>query len=208
MPGVLAALAALGSVSAIALAVPAPGISPSTTPSPAVRPATTTRAGSPGRAGTAPLVAGWTVETPRTTTAPRSRFRWPLDPPPHVLRRFAVGPQPWSPGHRGVDLGGGAGAPVLAAAAGHVSFAGPVAGVGVVVVDHGAVRTTYEPVTPTVKVGAVVGEGARIGTLTAWTAHCGVVCLHWGALRADVYVDPLLLPGLGGPPVLLPMGAW
>lgn len=136
------------------------------------------------------------------------RFTWPLRPRPVVLRRFAVGPQPWSPGHRGVDLGGGAGAPVLAAAAGHVSFAGPVAGVGVVVVDHGAVRTTYEPVTPTVKVGAVVGEGARIGTLTASTAHCAVVCLHWGALRADVYVDPLLLPGLGGPPVLLPMGAW
>jgi murein DD-endopeptidase MepM/ murein hydrolase activator NlpD len=165
----------------------------------AVAPAVSARVSAGAPAGEGPVVDG--------VVAP-VRFTWPLRPRPAVLRRFAVGPQPWSPGHRGVDLAGGAGTPVLAAAAGRISFAGPVAGVGVVVVDHGALRTTYEPVTPTVKVGAAVTAGARIGTLAASTAHCGVVCLHWGALRGDVYVDPLLLPGLAGPPVLLPLGGW
>jgi murein DD-endopeptidase MepM/ murein hydrolase activator NlpD len=58
---------------------------------------------------------------------------------------------PFGPGHRGVDLAAVAGAPVLAAGAGTVVFAGTVAGRGVVSVDHsGGLRTTYEPVLPTV----------------------------------------------------------
>jgi murein DD-endopeptidase MepM/ murein hydrolase activator NlpD len=142
----------------------------------------------------------------RTGAAPAAaRFSWPLRPPPAVLRRFAVGPQPWSPGHRGVDLAAPAGAPVLAAAGGRVTFAGSVAGVGVVVVAHGELRTTYEPVTGSVARGAAVSQGQEIGTLAPSTAHCGRTCLHWGALRGDVYVDPLTLLG-SGPPVLLPMG--
>ena len=32
------------------------------------------------------------------------RFRWPLDGPPRPVRRFDPPPQPWLPGHRGVDL--------------------------------------------------------------------------------------------------------
>ena len=126
-----------------------------------------------------------------------------------MLRRFAPGPQPWSPGHRGVDLGAGAGAAVLAAGDGRVTFVGTVAGVGVVVVDHGTLRTTYGPVTATMPSGAAVSAGQEIGRLDAATGHCGRACLHWGALRGSVYVDPLLLPGLPGapgPPVLLPLG--
>ena len=205
MPGVLAALAAVASVSAIVLAVPAPGISPLTTPSSAVRPAASTRAASPGLAGTAPLVAGMAVAAPRTTSAPRSRFRWPLDPPPHVLRRFAVGPQPWSPGHRGVDLAASAGQPVLAAGPGVVTFAGRIAGVGAVAVGHGqGLRTTYEPVDADVHLGDHVDAGDRLGTVSRWPTHCDA-CLHWGAIRGETYVDPLQLLGLV-PPVLLPIG--
>jgi murein DD-endopeptidase MepM/ murein hydrolase activator NlpD len=205
MPGVIAALAAVASVSAIALAVPAPTISPSTTPSPAVRPAATTRAASHGPFGTPPLVAPGTVETRRTTTAPRSRFRWPFDPPPHVLRRFAVGPQPWSPGHRGVDLAASAGQAVLAAGPGVVTFAGRIAGVGAVAVGHGqGLRTTYEPVDADVHLGDHVEAGDRLGTVSGWPTHCDA-CLHWGAIRGETYVDPLQLLGLV-PPVLLPIG--
>src|SRR3954451_20519098 len=205
MPGVLAALAAVASVSAIALVVPAPGISPSTTPSPAVRPAVSTRAASLAPAGTAPLVARGTVETRRTTTAPRSRFRWPVDPPPHVLPRFEVGPQPWSSGHRRVDLAASAGQPVLAAGPGVVTFAGRIAGVGAVAVAHaGGIRTTYQPVTAAVRVGEHVRAGQVLGEVGDWPEHCAGPCLHWGALRGATYLDPLVLLGLV-PPVLLPL---
>jgi murein DD-endopeptidase MepM/ murein hydrolase activator NlpD len=135
-----------------------------------------------------------------------ARFRWPLSPPPEVLRRFAVGPQPWSPGHRGVDLAAGAGQRVLSAGAGTVAFAGLVAGRGVVTVAHtGGLRTTYEPVTAGMGVGRAVAAGDELGVLATGN-HCPVTCLHWGALRGDVYVDPLTLLRPPAPPILLPLG--
>ena len=139
--------------------------------------------------------------------APGARFRWPLSPQPQVLRRFAVGPQQWSPGHRGVDLAGGPGQRVLSAGTGTVTFAGVVAGRGVVAVRHaGGLRTTYEPVTAEVGPGDAVAAGAPLGVLAIGT-HCPTTCLHWGALRGDVYVDPLTLLRPPAPPVLLPLGA-
>jgi murein DD-endopeptidase MepM/ murein hydrolase activator NlpD len=123
-----------------------------------------------------------------------------------VLRRFAVGPAPWSPGHRGVDLAAAPGEPVLAAGDGIVTFAGTVAGRGVVAVGHaGGLRTTYEPVTPDVAVDEAVPAGAPLGVV-AQGAHCPATCLHWGALRGDVYLDPLTLLRPVAPPVLLPLG--
>ena len=139
--------------------------------------------------------------------APGARFRWPLSPQPQVLRRFAVGPQPWSPGHRGVDLAGRPGQRVLSAGAGNVTFAGVVAGRGVVAVGHaGGLRTTYEPVTAEVRAGEAVAAGAPLGVLTTGS-HCRTTCLHWGALRGNLYVDPLTLLRPPAPPVLLPLGA-
>jgi murein DD-endopeptidase MepM/ murein hydrolase activator NlpD len=90
----------------------------------------------------------------------------PLAGPPVVTRAFDPPPLPWLPGHRGVDLAGDAGQPVLAAGAGVVAFAGLVAGRGVVSVEHaGGLRTTYEPVTSTVDTGDTVGLGQQLGTL-------------------------------------------
>ncbi|HEX4791569.1 MAG TPA: peptidoglycan DD-metalloendopeptidase family protein [Actinospica sp.] len=99
-----------------------------------------------------------------------------------------------------MDLAGFAGAPVVAAGAGIVLFAGRVVDQDVVVVGHGALRTSYEPVSPSVAVGARVATGQRIGTLDA--GHCAATaCLHWGLLsghaHATVYYDPLLLLGCG-----------
>jgi murein DD-endopeptidase MepM/ murein hydrolase activator NlpD len=137
--------------------------------------------------------------------APAAAFRWPLSPAPEVLRRFAVGPQPWSPGHRGVDLAAGAGQHVLSAGAGTIAFAGLVAGRGVVTVAHaGGLRTTYEPVTSGIGVGRAVAAGDELGVLAEGN-HCPVTCLHWGALRGDVYVDPLTLLRPPVPPILLPL---
>jgi murein DD-endopeptidase MepM/ murein hydrolase activator NlpD len=92
---------------------------------------------------------------------------------------------------------------VLAAAAGTVAFAGPVAGRGVVVVDHGAVRTTYEPVAAQVQVGQGVAAGTPLGVL-AGGSHCARSCLHWGLRSGDQYLNPLLLLGAGGHVRLVP----
>jgi murein DD-endopeptidase MepM/ murein hydrolase activator NlpD len=125
-----------------------------------------------------------------------------------VVRRFDPPPEPWLAGHRGVDLAGSPGAAVLAAGAGTVAFAGTVAGRGVVSVDHpNGLRTTYEPVDATVRVGEPVGHGARLGALAAGHAGCPVAaCLHWGLRRGDTYLDPLLLLGFGRVR-LLPVGS-
>ena len=130
---------------------------------------------------------------------------WPLRPVPAVVAPFDPPEVPWAAGHRGVDLAGAAGQPVRAALAGRVRFAGPLAGRGVVVVDHGGTRTTYEPVAATVAVGDEVVAGSRIGTLQLALSHCFPrACLHWGWLRGDTYLDPLRLVG-AGPVRLLPL---
>jgi murein DD-endopeptidase MepM/ murein hydrolase activator NlpD len=130
---------------------------------------------------------------------------WPLQPTPKVVRAFDPPDSRWGPGHRGVDLAGALGQTVRTALPGRVSFAAPLAGRGVVVVDHGSTRTTYEPVSAAVHVGEAVARGQPIGTLELAGSHCfPLACLHWGWRRGDVYLDPLLLVG-GGPIVLLPL---
>ncbi|MBK8076287.1 MAG: M23 family metallopeptidase [Kineosporiaceae bacterium] len=138
---------------------------------------------------------------------PGRAWSWPLTPPHPVLARFAPGPQRWSPGHRGVDLGATAGAALLAPSDGVVSFAGAVAGRGVLVISHpNGVRTTYEPVAALVGVGHPVRSGQIVGRVLATGSHCAqATCLHWGALRGQTYLDPLSLLGLRPPPVLLPL---
>jgi murein DD-endopeptidase MepM/ murein hydrolase activator NlpD len=129
---------------------------------------------------------------------------WPLVPRPEVVATFDPPSTPWGSGHRGVDLLGRPGETVRAAAAGSIVFAARLAGRGVVVVDHGSVRTTYEPVTATVHVGEAVTEGQPIGRLEAAPSHCFPrSCLHWGMLRGQAYLDPLTMVG-AGPVRLLP----
>jgi len=138
---------------------------------------------------------------------PRGPAMWPLQPQPRVMRPFEPPADPWGAGHRGVDLLGRAGQEVHAALAGTVSFAGTLAGRGVVVVDHGATRTTYEPVDPAVAAGQAVATGAVIGHLQGGMSHCSpLACLHWGLLRGEEYLDPLSLLG-HGPVRLLPLAA-
>lgn len=116
--------------------------------------------------------------------------------PGAILVRFDPPEKTWTAGHRGVDLAGTPGEVVSAAAAGRVAFASVLAGRGVVVVDHGAVRTTYEPVAATVGVGDLVGRGQEVGRLQAGHASCpGATCLHWGLKEGEDYLDPLLLLG-------------
>lgn len=150
---------------------------------------------------------------PASTHAPAGRaalvragWRWPLDPAPAVVRPFHAPPTPWSAGHRGVDLRALVGQPVLAAAAGTVTFAGSVAGRGVVVLTHaGGLRTSYEPVTALAAVGTVAAPGTRIAVVAGTAGHCAPSsCLHWGLRRGDLYLDPLAFLSVG-PPVLKPL---
>jgi murein DD-endopeptidase MepM/ murein hydrolase activator NlpD len=112
-----------------------------------------------------------------------------------VGRPFEEPPHAYGPGHRGVDLHGSAGTPVLAAGDGVVAFAGMVAGRPVVSIDHpNGLRTTYEPVDPSVGAGQAVARGSPIGVLATGHAGCAAeACLHWGLRRGDVYLDPLAL---------------
>lgn len=133
---------------------------------------------------------------------------WPLRPQPTVVHRFAPPPTPYAAGHRGVDLAAAAGQPVRTALPGTVTFAGSIAGRGVVVVDHGATRTTYEPVDASVRTGTQVGAGEPVGRVRPGPAsHCfPATCLHWGWIAGETYLDPLLLVG-AGPVRLLPLEA-
>ncbi|TDP97370.1 M23 family metallopeptidase [Labedaea rhizosphaerae] len=122
-----------------------------------------------------------------------ARFSWPLAPPHAVVRGYEPPDTPYGRGHRGVDLAAAVGTPVLAADAGVVVYAGLVAGIPVVSIDHdGGLRTTYEPVAASVTTGAQVYRGQQIGVLRAGHPGCSAAaCLHWGALLNGAYVNPL-----------------
>lgn len=134
------------------------------------------------------------VARPESTS---SRWAWPLTPHPEVVRRFDRPDQPWMPGHRGVDLAASVGQPVQAPAGGKLSWTGVIAGRSIIVVSHdGGLRSTFEPVAPTVPVGTTVTRGEGVGTVTASPGHCAPrTCLHWGVLRGETYLDPLVLVG-------------
>ena len=142
--------------------------------------------------------AGSPVSSVAGTAA--ATFVLPVPPPATVLTPFRAPAQRYGPGHRGVDLAAAVDSVVRAAGAGVVTHAGPVAGRGTVTVQHpGGVRTTYEPVTPTVHTGQIVVAGQPIGTLQPGHASCAPAsCLHWGArLADDTYLDPMgLIKGL------------
>ena len=112
---------------------------------------------------------------------------------PHVVvRGFSPPSTTYGAGHRGVDLAGTVSEAVRAALAGRVTYAGRLAGIGVVVVDHGSSRTTYQPVRASVRVGASVDAGDVIGQLQLAGSHClPDACLHWGWISGATYLDPL-----------------
>ena len=144
------------------------------------------------------------VEPVRADAGP---WGWPLAGAHEVARPFAAPASTYGSGHRGADVPSTVGAPVRASATGRVTYAGLLAGRGVVVVTHGALRTTYEPVTASVSVGATVALGDVVGRLDAGHLGCPVAaCLHWGLRRGEQYLDPVRLVERG-PVRLLPMDA-
>jgi murein DD-endopeptidase MepM/ murein hydrolase activator NlpD len=141
-----------------------------------------------------------------TRTASDTSYVAPVVGPLQVLRPFQPPPTPYSAGHRGVDLAVPLHADVVAAGAGRVTFAGMVAGRGVVVIAHpDGIRTEYEPVRAFVAAGQGLARGQPIGQVSGLHGSCPPgQCLHWGARRGDAYFDPLLLLRPLGPVRLLP----
>jgi len=152
-----------------------------------------------GVIGVVPVAAGTATSPAPVRFTDASAYRWPIDGGPRVVRRFDPPPQPWSPGHRGVDLAAQTGSLVRSAGVGVVHFVGRIAGRGVVSVSHpGGLRSTYEPVEPAVSAGDRLAAGDPIGTLVVGHRGCpALACLHWGLRRGEVYLDPLSLVGLG-----------
>ena len=135
------------------------------------------------------------------------RYVLPVEPT-RVLREFQPPPQPWSTGHRGVDLAAQPDTRVTAPQVGVVTFAGPVAGRGVVTVRHDdGLTSSLEPVAASVAVGTRVERGAPLGVVEG-AGHCApATCVHWGVRAAPQrYVDPLALVRPAGPVVLLAEG--
>lgn len=138
-------------------------------------------------------------------------WRWPLQPRPAVLSRFAPPAQAWDAGRRGVELAAAVGEPVRAPAAGIIVFAGVVAGIPTVSVDHGELVSTYQPVLAAASRGTPVTAGAVLGRVQDLPRLCGAsTCLRWGVYvdgsSPRRYADPLALVG-AAPVRLLPPAA-
>ena len=117
-----------------------------------------------------------------------SRWSWPMVG--EVIRGFAKPADAWSAGHRGIDIQAAPGAEVRAPVAARVTFVGPVAGRGVIVMrtlEDGDV--TLEPIEPTVLLGDVVNAGDIVGFVRG--GHLGDNALHLGLRVEGEYVDPL-----------------
>lgn len=140
---------------------------------------------------------------------PAARWGWPLRPSSAVVRPFVRPATRYGVGHRGVDLAGAAGQEVLAVDDGTVTHVGTIAGRGTVSVLHpSGIRSTYEPMVWTVVPGSVVARGTVLGRLQDTGSHCApAACLHLGAVRGDVYLDPMTFLQGGQRVRLLPLAA-
>jgi murein DD-endopeptidase MepM/ murein hydrolase activator NlpD len=121
----------------------------------------------------------------------------PLPDPSVVLRRYAP-VEPYS-GHWGVDLSAPVGTPVRSIAEGTVTFAGFVAGMRSVTVDHGGgLRSTYSYLSAVAVGPGTISKGVVLGR--SGEDH-GIAALHLSIRAGDRYVDParLLTCGLGPP---------
>jgi murein DD-endopeptidase MepM/ murein hydrolase activator NlpD len=149
--------------------------------------------------------------SPADTTARDSAqgagvWSWPLKNS-LVDRVFEAPAERYGPGHRGLDLrphGTAARTAVLAPADGTVAFSGPVAGRGILTIDHGSgFVTTLEPVQSELSAGTAVLRGAEVAVLGSG-GHSRPGTLHFGVRLHGEYINPLLLLGKVPRAVLLP----
>lgn len=138
------------------------------------------------------LAAADTLDVAESAT-PSRRFVKPADGP--ITSTFGPRRHPVTGEHRhhaGMDIGAPAGAPVRAAAAGVVSFAGTASGYGsTVIVDHGGGLTTlYAHLSTTaVRTGQSVPAAGRLGAVGSTGLVTGPH-LHFEVRSGGVAQDP------------------
>ncbi len=130
-------------------------------------------------------------------TGSAAAWSWPLGG--DVLRGFSFSGDPYAGGlHRGVDVAGGVGDPVLAPVGGTVSYVGTVPTHGrtvtILTEDGYSVTVTHLGETAVAK-GSSVAEGERIGSAgsSGTSEHAGTY-VHLGvrvAAESEGYVDPM-----------------
>lgn len=120
---------------------------------------------------------------------------WPVVGP--IIRGFDPPSDPYGAGHRGIDIAAAVGTPVLAPAAGTVTFAGKVGGQLYVTLDHGGgLLSTYSWVSAVlVHKNDAVAAGATVALSGLGHPNSVVAHLHFGVKRDGAYVDPLELLG-------------
>ncbi len=99
----------------------------------------------------------------------------------------------WGRMHEGIDIAGGSGTPIAAAATGTVIVAGWSGGYGnLVVVDHGGgIATAYGHMSSiAVSMGQTVGQGSVVGGMGT-TGHSTGVHLHFEVRVNGAAVDPM-----------------
>ena len=135
-------------------------------------------------------------------------WTWPL--PGEVITPYRNGDDPYAGGqHRGIDIVGALGAPVVAAAAGEVLFAGTAGSSGVTVsirTGEGLDTSYLHLSSVAVRKGERVSAGARVGAVgTTGRRSAEAPHLHFGVRESGsrhAYRDPLAL--LPPPPVSSP----
>lgn len=140
------------------------------------------------------LAAPAAAQTSAANTGGTGWLAPPVDAP--IARPYSQPAGPFAAGHRGIDYATPAGTLVRSAGAGRVTFAGPVANVVAVTIDHGdGLTTTYTSLASTLVAATDdVNEGQWIGR--AGVPHVGgAPGLHFGVRVDGSYVDPLTYLG-------------
>lgn len=137
----------------------------------------------PAAAGAPPPTAG--APAPPVPPPGAVRYRPPVDAP--VVDGFRAPATRYGAGNRGLEYATWPGAPVAAAAAGTVVFAGQVGGsLHVVVLHADGVRTSYSFLA-----SVAVGRGERVGA--GDVVGIAGPSLHFGARAGEAYLDPNVL---------------
>lgn len=120
-------------------------------------------------------------------------YAWPVEGP--ILHGFEPPPDPYGPGHRGIDIGAPLGTDILVPKEGVVAFAGWVGGSLFVSIDHpDGVRTTYSWLSSIVVAQSQdVVRGQQLGTTGHGHPELPSPHLHFGARVGTTYIDPMLL---------------